>query len=90
MNVKDYCIEISKLLKSAGENSWYEGFEYFIKEFETSEEKIVLKKIRIIYGGAGSFNDLVLYKNGQVCVDENEKLNKLRKELFQKLIDKIG
>ncbi|KGB03083.1 DUF6966 domain-containing protein [Leclercia pneumoniae] len=37
------------------------------------------------YGGMGSLNDLVLYRNGKVLVSENDELAQLRRDLFNLL-----
>ncbi|BES85056.1 hypothetical protein PEC302107_34010 [Pectobacterium araliae] len=35
-----------------------------------------------LYGGMGSLNDLLLYKDGVLLFDENEELDRLRTEVF--------
>lgn len=45
-------------------------------------------KILSIYGGAGSFNDLVLYKDGVFYMKENNKLERLRNGLYNKITEK--
>jgi len=37
------------------------------------------------YGGMGPLNDLVLYRNGKVVMDENDELAQLRRDLFNLL-----
>lgn len=83
MKTQEYCTKISKLLKETGETTWTEHFENFTGEFEISDTHSVLKKIIGIYGGTGSFNDLVLYKNGIPCVEENNELSELREGLYR-------
>ncbi|MEK8181232.1 hypothetical protein WMW71_12845 [Flavobacterium buctense] len=82
MTVREYCIEIYKLLNEVGEIHWAKSFKIFISELEESEDKSIYRKIISIYGGMGSFNDLVLYKNGILCRKENDELAKLRSELY--------
>jgi len=40
---------------------------------------------RNLYGGMGSLNDLVLYRNGKVLMSENNELDQLRSDLFSLL-----
>lgn len=40
---------------------------------------------RNLYGGMGSLNDLVLYRNGKVLMSENDELDQLRSDLFNLL-----
>jgi hypothetical protein len=42
----------------------------------------VRSRILAMYGGMGSLNDLVLYRNGQPMVRENNELDALRSELY--------
>ena len=89
MEIKHCCIEIYKLLEVVNENHWIKEFEFFMSELEYSETKDLLRKLLKIYGGMDSFNDLVLYKNGMLCSYENERLDNLRKELYQILITQL-
>ena len=79
MTVKEYCIEIHRLLMEVGETNWAKCFENFISALEQSDNKATYKKILGLYGGMGSFNDLVLYKNNVVCQKENDELSALKK-----------
>lgn len=88
MGIKEYCIRIYELLCEVGESSWSNGFRGLIAELEVSENVSVYRKIISIYGGAGSFNDLVLYKGGVLCVEENNELNALRNGLYNKIAEK--
>lgn len=78
--------KITELLTSVDEKNWNKTFKYFINEAHEikteNEKKNLLSKILQIYGGLGSFSDLVIYVNGQVMIKENIKLEELRKELF--------
>lgn len=40
-------------------------------------------KILSMYGGMGSLNDIILYKDGQPLTLENAELNELREKLYQ-------
>ena len=60
----------------------YPDIDYIDK---TDEEEII-NYIQSLYGGMGSFNDLVLYIGESPSVDENERLDKLRRQLFEEVI----
>ena len=45
--------------------------------------KNLVEKILKLYGGMGSFNDLVLYKNGVLCKKENNILDELRNKFYK-------
>ncbi len=85
MSIQNYCVEILKVLKSVNEELWSKEFESYIKKTEFLNTGSLSNKIFKLYGGSGSFNDLILYKNGQLCFNENEKLDKLREGLFEEL-----
>ena len=85
MTVKEYCTEIQKLLIEGEEFNLAKSFGSFISELEKSEDNSVYRKIISIYGGMGSFNDLVLYKNGILCRRENDSLSELRNGLYNEI-----
>ena len=85
MTVKEYCTEIQKLLIEVEEFNLAKSFGSFISELEKSEDNSVYRKIISIYGGMGSFNDLVLYKNGILCRRENDSLSELRNGLYNEI-----
>ena len=39
-------------------------------------------QLRISFGGMGSFNDLILHRDGIFLVEENDYLNELREKLY--------
>ena len=39
-------------------------------------------QLRINFGGMGSFNDLILHRDGVPLIEENDYLNELRKQLY--------
>lgn len=66
---------------------WSDNFQALKIQCETIKnkediEEFVQATFRI-YGGMGSFNDYVVYRNGELMIEENERLDKLRSELFQ-------
>ncbi len=82
MNLQNYCSEIASLLKSVDEESWAKSFEFLGSKTELPDKELACEILKI-YGGMGSFNDLVLYNDGALCLIENERLEKLRNELYE-------
>ena len=74
--------DIKNLLNSSGESQWAATFDYFLKKIQGQSIDAVKREILTIYNGMGSFNDLVLYDNGQILRFESTKLNELRQQLF--------
>lgn len=72
---------MAKLLRLAGINDWALALETFESEIVKSPDA-TSAKILSTFGGMGSLNDLVLYKNGQPLIAENGEFGKLRSELF--------
>ena len=60
-------------------------FENFISELEKSEDNSSYRKIISIFGGMGSFDDLVLYKDTILCIKENNVLSELKKVLYNEI-----
>ena len=85
MKIVDLCQKIAQLCHIAGELQWEELFKYFVRKIEAGSIGITKREIKSIYGGMGSFNDLVLQKDGAV-LDTNEKLSVLREALFEEII----
>ena len=76
------------MLEESSEGHWLKTFDKISKNYVTltDDEKIVYRrKLLRIYGGMGSFSDLVLYKNNKVLYKENNELDALRKDLFEEL-----
>ena len=42
-------------------------------------------QLRINFGGMGSFNDLILHRDGVPLIEENDYLNELRDKLYAHL-----
>jgi hypothetical protein len=81
MTVREYCVSIRELLIQTEEYNWVKLFNNFIEDIEHNEEN-KYRNILKIYGGMGSFNDLVLYKDGKPCIRENNELSQLRTALY--------
>jgi len=80
--------QIIDLLVSVRESNWADAFKSFRRRLDNSDSEsteTLRSDILRIYGGMGSFNDLVLYQEGQPLIKENQALDKLRMELFDAL-----
>lgn len=83
MTVKEYCLQIGDLLRNE-EDEWSSLFYSFYKKLDIFKNE-TLKEIISVYGGQGSFNDLVLYND----VNKNNELDNLRVELYKKVIEEL-
>ena len=54
---------------------------YYREHLDSDYDQAVLG-IRSIFGGAGSFNDLILQNNGKMLRTENETLSELSDKLY--------
>lgn len=75
---------IAQLLVLNGEISWSNDIKSILTELERNPLDSA-SKIRGLFGGMGSFNDLVLHCNGQVLYEENELLARYKKALFAQI-----
>lgn len=82
MDVTGYCVAIYRLLSGVGEINWSKVFKNLIAELEIAENQSVYRNILNVYAGMGSFNDLVLYRDGKICMEENNELDRLRTGLY--------
>jgi hypothetical protein len=75
--------DISTLLGDHGEQEWALSFRRLAGEY-TAAPSYTRREIRRLYGGMGSFSDLVLHSpQGQPLVAENDTLASLRSELWK-------
>jgi len=76
--IKNICKEIVELLNGFDNNKeWQKIFKNFLYSDELKELSTLKKDIIKIYGGMGSFNDLVLHRNCEPCIKENRLLDDL-------------
>ena len=81
-SVKSLLGQISELLRSHGEVGWADSLQRLASEYESSPQA-TKAKVRSIYGGMESFNDIVLHDSGaRPLGDENDALNTLRSRLY--------
>lgn len=79
--IKDIMSDIIEILSKNNEECWAEVFNRHLIQIENDDEE-GRYNVKKLYGGMGSFNDVVLHKDGLPVKDENEKLDALRKKLY--------
>lgn len=79
---------IAKILASNDEHSWAKAFEDLGSNIDTDYESS-LHSLKGLYGGMGSFNDVILHKNGMPLIPENDDLEELRHRLYKQLKEAI-
>ena len=87
MSILDYCLLLKTLLEKSGEEHWANVFDkmaFNLQENEINREMI--NDLLKMYGGMGSFNDLILYLRGVPEVEQNNYLEYLRTGLYKELI----
>lgn len=73
---------MAELIRGGGSLDWAIALEKFAFEID-HEPGFVSGKILSMFGGIGSLNDIVLYKEGQPLSGENIELDVLRTRLYQ-------
>lgn len=87
-NIQNLLTKISLLLSSHDEEQWATAFEQVSKKLDFDYDT-GLSDIKRTFGGAGSFNDLVLHHKGQVLICENNELNSLQGQLYDAVTTEI-
>lgn len=85
IKIKDIDILLKRmveLLRLGGVDDWANTFERLRDELAVDPEGVE-SKILSMYGGMGSLNDLVLYRNGQPLLAENNEFDALRTRLYE-------
>jgi hypothetical protein len=83
--IREILLEIIELLEITGEHGWASNLKRLYADNYSSRGDW-LRKIKSLFGGMGSFNDLVLVRNGVICIDENNKLSQLREQLYESMV----
>jgi len=81
-NIQIVLARMAELLRSGGLSDWARALENFRSEVQ-QDPSATTAKILSMYGGMGSLNDLVLYKDGKVLAQENDELDALRSRLYE-------
>ena len=82
--IKEKMERMAALLALGGYKDWSSSIFDLAKNYE-SEPNLTKHSLLGFYGGMGSLNDLVLYRDGKVLIHENEELDQLRSDLFDLL-----
>ena len=72
---------MAELLRIGGIGDWAVALETLQNEIAIDPIR-TSAKILGMYGGMGSLNDLILYKDGQPLAKENTELDELRSKLY--------
>ena len=79
--IRDLLDSIAQLLRDHGETGWASALAQLEAEYD-ADPSGVRGKVLALYGGMGSFNDVVLYDaQGQMLCNENDRLHLLRTQL---------
>ncbi|WP_282808192.1 DUF6966 domain-containing protein [Hafnia alvei] len=80
-SVKEKMERMAALLALGGYQDWSSSIFNLAKKYE-SDPDFTRHSLLGFYGGMGSLNDLVLYRDGKVLINENEELEQLKSDLF--------
>lgn len=72
---------MTELLRLGSRGNWANALEKHRSALSTDPSATVAR-ILAMFGGMGSLNDVVLYKDGQPMVSENRELDSLRSRLY--------
>jgi hypothetical protein len=79
--IQSVLLNMATLLRSCGQNNWAYILDRINSEME-EEPLSTISKILSIFGGVGSFGDVILYRDGQPLIAENDELYHLRTALY--------
>jgi hypothetical protein len=78
---------LRELLSENSRRDWAQAMHDLLCEWQEAETRegksTIARKILTLYGGMGSFNDLGLFKNGQVLREESRQLSELQSDLHR-------
>lgn len=84
MNIEELLTRIADLLETQAVPDWAQAFRQLLLEFQ-QDPHAAKASIRSVYGGMGSFSDLVLHgPNGIPLQKENNELDQMRTELYER------
>lgn len=79
--IQSVLLRMSQLLLLSGLDDWAATTSMLARKANEGYST-VRPDIRRMYGGTGSLNDIVLYKDGHVLHDENDEFDALRERLY--------
>lgn len=80
--IKTVIQEIIYLLSVHNERAWADQFAY-LKEKLNADYQETLALLASMFGGAGTFNDIILHKDGWPLKEENQALVALKSKLYK-------
>jgi len=80
--IKTVIQEIVHLLSEHNERMWADQFAYLEEELDVDYQN-TLGQVARMFGGAGTFNDFLLHKDGWPLKDENKALFALKSKLYR-------
>lgn len=82
IKIKDTLYEMVSLLRLMGAEHWSAALQKAGQNIENDPLRTCAEIISM-YGGMGSINDIILYRDGQPLFEENNKFDALRSNLFK-------
>ncbi len=85
--------EMAELMEVGAEASWTAAIRDWQTRWTLADKEagpVLARKVLRSFGGLGSLNDIVLYKDGKPMNDENARLDHLRTELFDLCMDTVA
>lgn len=73
---------MTQLLRGADELGWARALENIEQRLPYDPEEVARSVLRL-FGGMGSLNDVVLYRNGSLLLGETDEFDALRTHLFE-------
>ena len=78
--------EIIDLLETHQEQNWAKALRAILSVYQREGSSIAAGMVKGIYGGSGSFSDLVLHDKGNPVRQANDRLETLRRSLFDEAL----
>jgi hypothetical protein len=79
--IKEIMAKIISILLDTGMIDWSTAITKLSHEMDVDPD-CAKKKILRLYGGMGSFNDIIIYKNGVLLVEKTNEFDELKTNLF--------
>ncbi|MCU5771733.1 hypothetical protein N5923_08835 [Erwiniaceae bacterium BAC15a-03b] len=78
---KKYLKSIAELLRDNGEYNLVKTLDNLYSRADTDPDQFI-DDVKRLFGGMGTLNDIVFSKNGRPLIEENNKLEELRRKLY--------
>lgn len=84
--------EMQVILEQTQASGWASKLEVYRKQLTSNPEDAprLARELLKVYGGMGSLSDLVLYQDGKLAVELNNRFDSLRSQLHQSLVSTIA